>query len=62
MPFDVHVASDVSESCHHVDDRLVWGPTEGACTVAVPAMTTRPRTSVLRMLSTHPANRNANHR
>ena len=39
-----------------------WGPTEGACSMAVPAMSTRPRTSALRMPSTHPAIRNANHR
>ena len=38
------------------------GPTEGACSMAVPAMSTRPRTSALRMPSTHPAIRNANHR
>ena len=50
------------------DDRKKWirnvmrGPTEGACTMAVPAMSTRPRTIALRMPSTHPAIRNANHR
>ena len=38
------------------------GPTEGACSMAVPAMSTRPRTSALQMPSTHPAIRNANHR
>ena len=38
------------------------GPTEGACSMAVPAMSTRPRTSALRMHSTHPAIRNANNR
>ena len=43
-------------------DRMEGGPTEGACSMAVPAMSTRPRTSALRMLSTHPAIRNANHR
>ena len=54
----------------HLDDRettiailnlqnaLVY---EGACTMAVPAMRTRPRTSALRMHSAHPAIRNANH-
>ena len=39
-----------------------WGPTEGTCSKAVPAMSTRPMTSALRMPSTHPAIRNANHR
>ena len=38
------------------------GPKEGACSMAVPAMSTRPGTSALRMPSTHPAIRNANHR
>ena len=37
-------------------------PTEGACSMSVPAMSTRPRTSALRMPSTHPVIRNANHR
>ena len=36
--------------------------TEGACSMAVPAMSTRPRTSALRMPSTHPAIWNANYR
>ena len=36
-------------------------PTEGACSMAVPAMSTRPRTSALRMPSTHPTIRNANY-
>ena len=40
----------------------VGGPTEGACSMAVHAMITRPRTSALRMPSTHPAIGNANHR
>ena len=35
---------------------------EGACSMAVPAVSTRPRTSALRMPSTHPAIGNANHR
>ena len=35
------------------------GPIEGACSMAVPAMSTRPTTSALRMPSTHPAIRNA---
>ena len=39
----------------------VWGPTEGACSMAVPVIITRPRTSALRMPSTQPAIRNANH-
>ena len=39
-----------------------WGPTEGSCSMAVPAMSTKPRTSALRMPSTHAAIRNANHR
>ena len=29
------------------------GPTEGVCSMEVPAMSTRPRTSALRMPSTH---------
>ena len=33
-----------------------WGPMEGACSLAVPAMSTRPKTSALRMPSTHPSN------
>ena len=37
-------------------------PTEEACSMAVPAMSTRPRTSALRMAFTHPTIRNANHR
>ena len=36
-------------------------PTKRACSMAVPAMSTRPRTSALRMLSTHPTIRNANY-
>ena len=45
------------------DDKLCnCGPSEGACSMAVPAMSTRLRTSALRMPSTHPATRNANHR
>ena len=36
--------------------------TEGACSMAVPAMSTRPRTSAIRMPFTHPAIRNADHR
>ena len=35
---------------------------KGPCLMAVLAMSTRPRTSGLRMPSTHPAIRNANHR
>ena len=38
------------------------GPTEGACWMAVPAMSPRPRTSALRIPSTHPVIRNANYR
>ena len=41
---------------------LNGGPTEGACSMAVPVMSTRTRISDLGMLSTHPAIRNANHR
>ena len=42
--------------------RISWrGPTEGACSMAVPVMSTRPRTSALRMPPTHPAIRKANH-
>ena len=36
--------------------------TKGACSMVVPAMSTRPRTSALRMPSTHPTIMNANHR
>ena len=32
-----------------------WGPTEGACSMVVPAMSTRPRTSALLMPSIHVA-------
>ena len=39
----------------------IMRPTEGACWMAVPAMSTRPRTNCSRMPSTHPAIRNANH-
>ena len=42
--------------------KLHWGPTKGACSMAVPGLSTRPRTSALRMPSAHPAIRNANHR
>ena len=38
------------------------GTYRGSCMMAVPAMSTRPRTSALRVPSTHPAIRNANHR
>ena len=38
------------------------GPTEGACSMAAPAMSTRPRTSALRMPSTHSTLGNVNHR
>ena len=38
------------------------GPTEGTCSMAVPAMSTRPRTGALRMPSTRSAIRNANNR
>ena len=38
------------------------GPTEGVFSMAVPAMSTRPRTSALRISSTHPAISNANHK
>ena len=34
---------------------MTRGPTEGACSMAVPAMSTRPGTSALRMPSTHTA-------
>ena len=37
---------------------LLRGPTEGVCSMVVPAMST----SALRMPSTHPAISNANHR
>ena len=37
------------------------GPAEGACSMAVPAMSTRPRTSALRIPSTHPAIGNVNY-
>ena len=42
--------------------KRLGGPTDGACSMAVPSMSTRPRTSALRMPSTHPTIRNANHR
>ena len=38
------------------------GSTEGASAMAVPAMSTRPRTSALRLPSTYPTIRNTNHR
>ena len=41
---------------------MAGGPTKRACSMVAPAMTTRPRTSTLRMPSTHLAIRNANHR
>ena len=41
---------------------IMWGPTEEACSMAVPGMSTRPMTSALRIHSTHPAIRKANHR
>ena len=43
-------------------DVQVIGPTQGACSLAVLAINTRPMTSALRMPSTHPAIRNTNHR
>ena len=38
------------------------GPREGACSMAVPAMRTKPKTSALRIHSTHAVIRNDNHR
>ena len=35
------------------DESTSWGPTEGACSMAVPAMSTLSRTSALPMPSTH---------
>ena len=46
--------------CNVVSNEWVE-PTEGACLMMVPAMSTRPKTSALRMPSTHAAIRNANH-
>ena len=43
-------------------DFKAWGPTEGASSMAVHALITRPRTSALRRPSTHSAIRNVNHR
>ena len=43
-------------------DHIEGGPMEGACSIAVPAMITRPRTTAIRMSSTHSASGNANHR
>ena len=45
-------------------ETTIWrrGPTEGTCSMAVPAMSTRPRTSALRLPSTNPAIRKANYR
>ena len=40
----------------------IWGPTEGASSMAVTALSTRPMTCALRMPSTLLAIRNANHR
>ena len=37
-------------------------PTEGACSMTVPDTSTRPRTSAIRIHSTHPAIRTTNHR
>ena len=45
-----------------MDEGMGCGPTEGACFMVVLAMSTRPMTSALRMSSTLPAIRNANHR
>ena len=42
--------------------KIPGGPTEGACLIAAPSIDTRPKTSALRMPSTHPAIRNANNR
>ena len=38
------------------------GPTEGACSMAAPAMSTRPKITAILMPSTHPSIWNANHR
>ena len=40
----------------------LWGPTEGTCSMEIPDMSIRPRTSALRMPSNHPAIRKDNHR
>ena len=46
----------------HMEEAYSRGLTEGACTMAVPSMSTRLRDSALQMPSTHPAIRNASHR
>ena len=43
------------------DLSAIGDTTEGVSSMAVPSMSTKPRTSALRMPSTHPAIRNANH-
>ena len=47
--------SDFIEDCYYYYGDLL------ACSMAVPAMSTIPRSSALRMPSTHPAIRNDNH-
>ena len=52
--------SEISQ--YVVYDSKRWGPTEGACLIAVPAVRTRPGTSARRMPSTYPDIRNVNYR
>ena len=58
----LNVTSNVFEPtvCRRNMNVCIWGLSEGPGSMAVPAM--RPRTSALRMPSTHPVNRNANNR
>ena len=59
------IATPQNNKAAGIDDVLVKlkkGPTEGACSMAVPAMSTRHMTRALRMPSTPTAIRNAKHR
>ena len=57
-------SSDDQDNCDtDIKDSIARrGPMEGACSMLVPAMSTRPKTSPLRRPSTHPAIKNTNHR
>ena len=62
LPYGWYYVSVKKRFQHAREECESMRPTEGACSIAVPTMSTRPRTSTIRMPSTHLAIRNANHR
>ena len=59
----INQLKSVIQSALLINEMIMYrgGPTEGACSMTVPAMSIRHRTSALGMPSTHPAIRNPNH-